>query len=143
MERQVVIDANLALALAIRLPYSETVHQRMESWQSENVELIAPVLWEYECVSGLRRAATLGLITAQEAETLVDELLGLEINCIAPSSDLHKKALGWAAEIGQAKAYDAQYLALAEEFHAEFWSADRRLVNAVGDKCDWVHWIDE
>ncbi len=36
-------------------------------------------------------------------------------------------ALTWAERLGQTKAYDAFYLALAEGLSAEFWTADKRL----------------
>jgi predicted nucleic acid-binding protein len=49
-----------------------------------------------------------------------------------------------AAQIGQSKAYDAQYLALAARENAPLWTADRRLANAArGAGLDWVHWIGD
>jgi predicted nucleic acid-binding protein len=51
-------------------------------------------------------------------------------------------ALHWAERIGHSKAYDAQYLALAESLSAEFWTADVRLVHVL-EKLDvsWIHVI--
>jgi len=46
--------------------------------------------------------------------------------------------------LGQSIAYNAQYAALAEQYRAELWSADRRLVNALqAQGADWAHWMGE
>jgi hypothetical protein len=39
--------------------------------------------------------------------------------------------------------YDAHYLALAESHNCEFWTADTRLLRAVGDKLSWVRTLDD
>lgn len=144
MGRRVVIDANLALALIIRLPYSAAAQRMMDTWRAGQAELMAPTLWEYECVTGLRRAVSLNLLTRQEAAEMVDLLLALEVRHRDPSPALHQRALEWTEYIGQSKAYDAQYLALAESLEAEFWTADRRLANTLKERGHtWVHWVGE
>ena len=45
---------------------------------------------------------------------------------IPASVDLDRLAMDWAERLNQTVAYDTQYLALAEQLGAEFWSADRR-----------------
>jgi hypothetical protein len=46
--------------------------------------------------------------------------------------------------LGQSKAYDAFYLALAERLKAEFWTADQRLANGARQLgANWAHWIGE
>jgi predicted nucleic acid-binding protein len=42
--------------------------------------------------------------------------------------------------LGQSKAYDGAYLAVAETLRAEFWTADRALVQRVG--VDWVRGLE-
>ncbi len=62
----------------------------------------------------------------------------------APSSELDRSALHFAERIGQSKAYDAQYLALAARENAAFWTADGRLARAAqATGLAWVHWIGE
>jgi predicted nucleic acid-binding protein len=48
--------------------------------------------------------------------------------------DSHRRSLALAAELDIASAYDAHYLALAEELDCELWTADSRLYNAVRDR---------
>jgi predicted nucleic acid-binding protein len=114
----------------------------MRVWQEEEAQLFVPTLWEYECLSGLRRASTLKLLSSKELGTTVEHLLALEFQRVEPTLELHHSALVWAERIGQSKVYDAQYIALAESLEAEFWTADQRLfrsMQALG--VDWVHSI--
>ncbi|MGE5222143.1 MAG: type II toxin-antitoxin system VapC family toxin [Omnitrophica WOR_2 bacterium] len=142
MAQRYVIDANATLGLFLRLPYSNKVDHWMQEWRKEDASLVVPILWEYECLTGLRRAVTLKLITSDEAEQMVEDLLALDIQRVVPTLELHLSALFWAERISQSKVYDAQYLALAENLSAEFWTADQRLFHTLrGMGVDWVHSI--
>lgn len=70
----IVIDANLALALVVPLPYSNTVQQLVEKWHQQAVRFAVPALWGYEVVSGLRKAITAGVLTDEEAYAAVENL---------------------------------------------------------------------
>jgi predicted nucleic acid-binding protein len=44
----------------------------------------------------------------------------------------------------RASAYDSYYLALAQVLECDFWTADKRLFNALqGAHLGWVHWIED
>ncbi len=131
MAKTIVIDANATLGLFLRLPYSEMVDQWMQNWQAEEAHLVVPTLWEYECLSGLRRAVTLRIISPQDVEKMAAALLELEFQRVAPTLELHQSALIWAERLGQSKVYDAQYVALAESLAAEFWTVDEKLFNSL------------
>lgn len=142
MAPRYVIDASATLGLFLRLPYSEKVDHWMQAWEAEQAGMAVPTLWEYECLTGLRRAVTLKLIPSEEAGQMMDDLLSLEFQRVAPTLELHRAALLWAERIGQSKVYDAQYLALAENLSAEFWTADQRLFHSLqGLGVNWVHLI--
>jgi predicted nucleic acid-binding protein len=139
---KVIIDANICLALALPLPYSREAVDRMQVWQRDRVELLVPTLWEYEVVTGLRRACLQGLITPEESHVILGEILDLAIEVIAPTFEQHQRALVLAERLGQSKIYDTQYLALAQQISAEFWTADKRLAQRSGRfNLDWVHCI--
>ena len=138
----VVVDANFSLAHVLPLPYSPAVIQRMRAWQNELPRILVPGLWEYEVVTGLRRACFQGLLSLEQAQTSLDELLGMVLEVVPASAKLHRRALEWAERLGQSRAYDAQYLALAEQAGAELWTGDRRLANdAAALSVEWVHWV--
>lgn len=142
MARRCVIDANATLGLFLRLPYSEKTERWMQERRVEEARLVVPILWEYECLTGFRRAVSLGQISPKDAEWMIEQLVALEFQIVAPTLHLHRAALQWAERIGQSKAYDAHYLALAESLSAEFWTADVRLVHALQRlDVNWIHAI--
>jgi predicted nucleic acid-binding protein len=139
-----VIDANVGLALVLPLAYSDEAAERLRDWMSQGESLAAPALWSYEIASALRSAQLRGILEGQQVNDSLDQLLLLGVEQIAPSLELHRRALGWAERLEQPTAYDAQYLAVAEAFQANLWTADRRLVNRAQEAdVPWVRWIGE
>lgn len=140
----IVVDANLLASLAIPLEYSKQTTQRMEDWKRAGIDLLAPVLCEYELYLTLRKAVVNRILSAEEALVCLKNFPALGVRMIAPSYELHRLALQWAGQIKQPVAYDAQYLAVAEQFRAELWTADRRLADAAQQAgASWAHWIGE
>lgn len=140
MARRIVIDANVTLGLFLNLPYSRQADKKISEWHFEESKLYVPVLWEYECITGIRRALSINIISDEEAQQIVHGLFALEIQRIHPTRFLHLSALLWAERIGQSKAYDSHYLAGAESLSAEFWTSDQRLYNSV--KALGIDWIN-
>jgi predicted nucleic acid-binding protein len=120
MAQQIVVDANLCIALTIPLPYSEAAAKQWLFWETNRVQIYAPLLWD----SALRKAIAVGLISKKEAESAFRRLLVLGVERTTPDPDLHRLALQWAEHANQTVAYDSQYLALAETLPADFWTAD-------------------
>jgi len=139
-----VIDANLIAALVLPLPYSDLATGRMLDWQGTNLRLLAPVLLEYELAAILRKAVVAQWMTTDLAVEAIDKVVDLGIRYVAPNRRLHERALRWAQRLGHSKAYDAHYLALAEQESTDFWTADRRLANGARQAgIQWVRWIGE
>jgi len=139
-----VIDANLIAALVLPLPYSEQATNKIVAWKRAGLELLAPVLLEYEIAAVLRKAVVAQWLTTDLALEAIGKVLTLNIQCLAPTAHLHERALRWAERLGHSKAYDAHYLALAEQEGIELWTADRRLANGAQQAgAHWVHWIGE
>jgi predicted nucleic acid-binding protein len=66
----------------------------------------------------------------------------LNIQQIPPTASLYQEIFNWSARLGHTQAYDAAYLALAEQLGAEFWTADKRLANTAKHlKLTWVNYI--
>jgi predicted nucleic acid-binding protein len=140
----VVIDANMVVAIVLPFPYSDQVTEKMVAWKRAGMELLAPLLLEYEVAAILRKAVAAQWLTTDLAIEAMGEILDLKVRGVAPTAHLHEGALRWAERLGQAKAYDAHYLALAEQEGAELWTADRRLANGAQQAgAHWAHWIGE
>ena len=139
-----VIDANILAAIVLPLPYSEQATQKIVAWKRAGAELLAPVLLEYEIVAILRKAVVAQWLTTDLAVEAMGRILSLNIQCLTPTAHLHERALRWADRLGHSKAYDPQYLALAEQEGIAFWTADRRLANGAQQAgAQWVHWIGQ
>jgi predicted nucleic acid-binding protein len=135
----VVVDANLVAALALPLPYSDQAADKMRQWKLAGDQVTAPLLLEYELSTILRRAVAAGLLANDPAAAIMEQLLALGITTVPPTAGLHRQALLWAERLGQAKSYDAHYLAVAEQQAAELWTADRRLAGRADQlSLPWV-----
>lgn len=140
----IVVDSNIVAALVLPLPYSPQAIDQMEFWRRSQEYLIAPMLFEYELMTLLRRSVVYGKLERANLAVAMDRLLGTGLVMVPPTNALHQSALKLAERIGQAKAYDAQYLALASRENAPLWTADRRLVNAANAAgLNWVHWVGD
>lgn len=128
---KVVLDANLLVSLVVPMDYSERAAMEMSRWLERGVDLFAPFLWSYEAVSSLRKFVAAGQLRRDEAYTALDHLLAFEVQDVAPTAELHRRALTWAERLQDFVAYDSAYLALAEELDAPFWTADRKLAKRV------------
>ncbi len=140
----VVIDANLALALAIPLPYSDRARILFEEWKEKGQDLVAPSLWGYEVISGLRKSVVLGVLTSEQADDAVQHLWALDTQQLSATLEQHRRAIEWAERLEHTVAYDAHYLVVAEDLGAPFWTADGKLAKkARSIGADWVHWIHD
>jgi predicted nucleic acid-binding protein len=141
-----VIDANVAVWAVVPLMQDKEVDafSRVRNWQVEGLTLTAPVLWLAEATSSIRRAVYSKLLSDENGRRAIEQLFALEIKTASLSEALCKAAFDWATKLGQARAYDGFYMALANTLGVEFWTADRRLVNGARQAgVSWVRWIGE
>ena len=138
-----VIDANVAIKSI--LSATDSLDAFWEKVDQENITPCAPRLWLSETASAIRSLVSQKAVSPDEAEDALRTIHGLHIEIIDEDEELSLRALELAGKLGQSKAYDAFYLALAEKLVAEFWTADERLYNRCRKdlKLSWVHWIGE
>lgn len=141
---EIVIDANITVALFVHLPYSDQAETLFRRWRTQGIQLYAPALWPSEVVSTLRKVVAAGQMTEEDARQSVAGFVLLPVRVVLPEAKLLQASLDWAAKLGQIVAYDAQYVALAEQLQAEFWSADHKLYKALKKLAlPSVHWVGE
>lgn len=141
-----VIDANIAVWAVLPIVASSGMDTlgRIEGWKQEGLRLVAPSLWLPECTSAIRHSVYATLISMDAARTAMSDLFALGVEVIPIGEESCRSALDWAARLGQARAYDGFYMAMAEALGAEFWTADKRLVNGAKQAgVSWVRWIGE
>jgi predicted nucleic acid-binding protein len=138
----IVIDANITVALFVNLPYSSQAERLFRLWRRQDIELFAPGLWPAEVISALRKVVTAGQMGSDDARLALASLERFPVQVIVPDAALMDSSLLWAEKLNQTVAYDAQYIALAESLAAEFWTADQRLIRSLQPMhVNWIHWV--
>jgi predicted nucleic acid-binding protein len=139
---KVVVDANVLVALVVPMTVSAVAEKKLAEWLE--ADLFAPSLWSYEAISAVRKFVYAGTLSQEEAFSAVTQLLSFGIQDVPATEDLHRRALIWAARLGDFVAYDPAYLALAEHLDAPIWTTDGKLarkVKALG--IEWIHDLSE
>lgn len=139
-----LLDAGIAVWAVLPMESPIDTLQLIEDWRRKGIRLLAPGLFLSESTSAIRRLVYGGMLTANEGEIALNDLLELEIKIIPETEHHCRSALRWARRLDQSKAYDGFYLAAAEQTGSPLWTADRRLANsALTAKVDWVHWAGD
>jgi predicted nucleic acid-binding protein len=134
-----VVDANIAIQTVLDL--TDNLEHFWERIDLEQITPCAPRLWLSETTSAIRFLLSQKEITSEEAEQALRTIHGLRVEIIDEDEELCLRALDLAGKLGQSKAYDAIYLALAEKLVTDFWTADERLANRCQKdlKLSWVY----
>ncbi len=140
--RTVVVDASLAIWVVVPVVSPVDPLDFLIQWRREGVRVVAPMLWLAESASALRALVHTGAISLEEGRRALHDLLALEVELLPMTSEQTRAAFEWATRLGQRRAYDAFYLALAEELGAELWCADQRLATSARQAgATWVQSI--
>jgi predicted nucleic acid-binding protein len=141
----ICVDASIVVSLVTRGALGSPYAAAWRQWHQSGLKPVAPSLLIYEVVNVLHRYVRHGMLLPEEASDALEAVLGLGID-LRSDAELHPRALALAGRLGLAAAYDvhhvAHYLALAERLGVEFWTADRRLQQAVGATLPWVRLLE-
>jgi predicted nucleic acid-binding protein len=133
-----VVDANLAVFSVLKTPHSAAAVRVMEAIFHHRCQIFAPGLWWFEVTSVIHRYrfdARISDAVAFQALDLLTLNWGVQ-QVVVPL----RSAYDWASRLRQKAAYDGFYLAAAESLGAEFWTADKALVNNARQcGASWVH----
>ncbi len=139
--KNIVIDASVVLKWYFSdEEYGDRALDILEGHVSDRLSLHAPALLEFEVANGLviaKRRARVGDDAALKAIEGFTEL-GIELH---PLSPLFRKVLDYSDRY-RISAYDAAYVALADDLKANIVTADKRLFNSTR-KLELVKWIGE
>lgn len=138
----VCIDASLALAWLFYDEHREQADELLKIWARDAIELVAPPMFHAEVGSSIRKNVYFKHILPAEGERLFAVYSEMPVK-IVDGWDIYRKAWQLAKEFNLPVCYDMQYLAVAELEDCEFWTLDRKLVNAVRGKTKKVRWVGE
>lgn len=125
-----VVDASIVVKWLINEVDSPEALALGYSWAEAGVALVAPYLLPFEIANALYRRVLQAELSLERASSLVEFLrdMGIELR---ETPLIHVRAIEIASELGQRAAYDAHYLALAEELDCDLWTADARFYSAA------------
>jgi predicted nucleic acid-binding protein len=139
----VCVDASAYIGLILNDYRRPLVVKLWTRWFEEGRQLVAPPIFYAEVCSTLRLCTWKGDISSDAALAALSACLRSPVEIWDSPVAIQTRAFALASQFNQPRAYDAQYLAVAELTRGELWTADKRLVNSVAGQLSWVHSIEE
>lgn len=137
-----VIDASAAVKAILPNPLQSHCLALVQTFV--DLRPAAPALWACETTSAIAKAFHFGEITEKEARQSLEKLDALGVQLFAANAEQNLAAFDWTLRLKRASAYDSYYLVLAQALDCDFWTADKRLFNALQEAhLGWVHWVEE
>jgi len=137
----VVVDANILIAFGLAdEPLHTQANQILSAWQTAGERLTAPRLFRSEITAVVRKVVYQGRMTPEQGRTMLAQLLIYPVE-FHEDDALLKEAYELAVRFNRPRAYDSQYMALADRLQCDFWTADERLVNSTQGQFSRIRWL--
>lgn len=136
----VIVDSGVFIASVLTERFTAQAKLLLSEISHAEGSMQAPVLLHYELVSVLRKSVYTGHISQDQGRLLRTRLLRLPIE-LHIDLGLLERGYDLAQDLELPRAYDAQYLALAERLGCEFWTTDERLFNSVRSDFPLIRWL--
>ncbi len=136
----VVIDSNLLVVLVNRDPRSEITRRQFDEWMDRGIQIHAPILALYEVANSLTRLIVAGIFPEEElaaAWTFLDDL-PIAYHELSQKT----RTVEIALSLRRQSAYDAAYIALAEDLDAELWTLNGPLYRNAVERGFPVHLLE-
>jgi predicted nucleic acid-binding protein len=140
MNHAVVIDASVVVKVLTAEEFSEQADALITDSIAADRTLVGTPHLVSEVTNALHKKVRLRSITPDEAAQALRQFYELPF-FLTSSRELYLRALVFAMENRQRQVYDSIYALLAQELDAEFWTDDRRFIEAVVSVAPWVRWI--
>ena len=124
------LDASVVLNWLLPQRSTQAVHEFIVDCLRKRERLLAPPLLFSESTSVLRRYVYNGALLNDEAAAALRDLLALPLSTVH-QPQVYLSALRLAQILGHAKAYDVQYVAVADNQQATLATCDRGMYQSA------------
>ncbi len=139
--KKIIIDASVALKWFLADEENgEKALMLLDTYVSDQMDILAPALLECEVINGLIVAMRKGRVEEGEIFKALEGFAHLKID-LRPITHLYSKVLKNSMDYNLS-AYDACYLALAEAEETPFVTSDKKLFSSA-KKNSWITWIGD
>lgn len=140
--KRTVLDASVVLKWYLAdEDFSHKALGLLTQYISNEIEIVAPSLIEYEVMNGLIIAQKRGRIKEDKILAAIEGFLDLDITLKDPPY-FYQKTVHYCRGYNRS-IYDASYLALAEVEGIPLITADEGLYHAVKKDLKWVKWLGD
>lgn len=107
------------------------IEERLRAWEDAGEDLHAPTLFRFEVANALTRNVVAGKVESSDAKVAWQRIVAMEISLHGLTDG--PTVIAIARKLKRESAYDASYIALAQDLDAELWTLDGPLArNAAG-----------
>jgi predicted nucleic acid-binding protein len=131
----ICVDASLAIKWVLSEESSELAEALYAANRAQGV--IAPALMPAEVTNAIRRQVARDMMEHSAAEAALTGFQRFRVQ-LAEDNHIHMEALRLSHRFNRPAAYDMHYVALAEIADCDLWTADQRLLNALGGRLPFV-----
>jgi predicted nucleic acid-binding protein len=129
----ICLDASVALKLILAEADRPHIRRLWDQWADQREIICAPWLFPFEIHSVLRQGVVRGILDPVEGRAAWAVVQGLGVQ-VRHEEGMWDVAWVLAQKYQRATTYDMVYLALAQILDCELWTADRRLLSALGGR---------
>lgn len=141
-----VADASVAVKWVLNETHSDRADQLLADCAADNRAIAAPPHLYAEVTNALfqrplRSDPAVRISDAAARQALV-EFLSIPIQLLSPAG-LYDEAYDFGRTYTLRSIYDSLYVVLARQLGCELWTADGRLLDALGTAAPWVRFIGD
>jgi predicted nucleic acid-binding protein len=136
----ICIDSSVAAKWSFTEEHSFQARTLLRAALERQEPIVGPPLLPIEVANVIRQRLRQGRLELSEARALLAQFLAIPLSLQMPDT-LYDRALVLADRHNLPAIYDAHYVALAELLGATLWTADQRLLAALGGSLQFVRSI--
>lgn len=138
----ICVDSSVAVKWLLREQHFQKARALLRYQLEQQEGIVAPPLLPIEIANILRQRTRAGKLTPHHAQQRLTRFVSLPISFSAPP-DLYSRALTIAVDHNLPAVYDPLYLAVAESYACPLWTADQKLIRAVGQHFPNIRFIGD